>query len=258
MKGIREGRYWYKPAMVGLTLVVIAQAAFLYIQSQHYSYDRIVNNAQFDAQQMVIDELDLYRAELGSVIEKFEIETERQNQLLKQYQADIGKFEAEITHFQAALFASQTAQAEAEKRYQQRMNSVISRERRKANDTVARFERERELLELKENELTAKVSEDWEKKRKELEGLYANSAREVENEKRVDALMKQFNQLQVDLGVINVCDKDYLYRYNEAKSLLSHIRTFIQKYEMKEEFYYFVISNESSIIQQNRRLCLTK
>ncbi|WP_053062348.1 hypothetical protein [Photobacterium aquae] len=258
MKGIREGRYWYKPAMVGLTLVVIAQAAFLYIQSQHYSHDRTVNNAQFDAQQMVIDELDLYRAELGSVIEKFEIETERQNQLLKQYQADIGKFEAEITYFQATLFASQTAQAEAEKRYQQRMNSVISRERRKANDTVARFERERELLELKENELTAKVSEDWEKKRKELEGLYANSAREVENEKRVDALMKQFNQLQVDLGVINVCDKDYLYRYNEAKSLLSHIRTFIQKYEMKEEFYYFVISNESSIIQQNRRLCLTK
>ena len=68
--------------------------------------------------------------------------------------------------------------------------------------------------------------------------------------------MSQFDGLQVDLDVMNECDKTYLYRYNEAKSILNHIRTYIQTNEMKDEYYFYVISNDSLLTAKNRKLCL--
>lgn len=68
--------------------------------------------------------------------------------------------------------------------------------------------------------------------------------------------MGKFNALQVDLDVLNECDKQYLYRYNGAKSTLNHIRTLIQSYKMDEEYYFYVISNDSQITAKNRKRCI--
>ncbi|MEZ8095729.1 hypothetical protein L4D00_11940 [Photobacterium swingsii] len=137
----------------------------------------------------------------------------------------------------------------------------LSKERNKGKARIRSSEQalaqEREALALQEASVNSKIGDldDWEKKKAEFDKLYASSALEVENEKRIDKLMAQFNSLRVDLTVVNECDKDYLYRYNEAKSVLNHIRTFIQKYEMKQEYYFFVISNDSQITSQNRKIC---
>ncbi|MGF1693170.1 hypothetical protein [Photobacterium kagoshimensis] len=137
----------------------------------------------------------------------------------------------------------------------------LSKERNKGKARIRSSEQalaqEREALALQEANVNSKMGDvdDWEKKKAEFEKLYASSALEVENEKRIDKLMAQFNSLRVDLSVVNECDKDYLYRYNEAKSVLNHIRTFIQKYEMKQDYYFFVISNDSQITSQNRKIC---
>jgi len=113
-------------------------------------------------------------------------------------------------------------------------------------------------LQKQEAQVAARVGdvEAWEKKKAEFEVLYANEAKEAVHVTRVDGLMNQFNRLQVDLDVMNECDKAYLYRYNEAKSILNHIRTYIQSNEMKDDYYFYVISNDSLITVQNRKLCL--
>jgi len=98
--------------------------------------------------------------------------------------------------------------------------------------------------------------EEWEKKKAEFDIRYANEAKEAIHVTRVDDLMNQFDRLQVDLDVMNECDKTYLYRYNEAKSILNHIRTYIQSNKMKDDYYFYVISNDSLITAKNRKLCL--
>jgi len=113
-------------------------------------------------------------------------------------------------------------------------------------------------LQKQEAQVVARLGdvEAWEKKKAEFEVLYASEAKEAIHVTRVDSLMNQFNRLQVDLDVMNECDKAYLYRYNEAKSILNHIRTYIQSNEMKDDYYFYVISNDSLITVQNRKLCL--
>jgi len=113
-------------------------------------------------------------------------------------------------------------------------------------------------LQKQEEQVLARVGdvEAWEKKKAAFDILYANEAKEAVHVTRVDDLMNQFNGLQVDLDVMNECDKAYLYRYNEAKSILNHIRTYIQSNNMKDDYYFYVISNDSLITAKNRKLCL--
>ncbi|MDO6544252.1 hypothetical protein [Photobacterium sanguinicancri] len=141
--------------------------------------------------------------------------------------------------------------------YQRNLSKERSKGKARIRSSEHALAQEREALALQEANVNSKMGDvdDWEKKKAEFDKLYASSALEVENEKRIDKLMAQFNHLRVDLNVVNECDKDYLYRYNEAKSVLNHIRTFIQKYEMKQEYYFFVISNDSQITSQNRKIC---
>lgn len=116
---------------------------------------------------------------------------------------------------------------------------------------AARLQKQEALVQAKVGDI-----EDWEKKKAEFEVRYANEAKEAIHVTRVDELMSQFDGLQVDLDVMNECDKTYLYRYNEAKSILNHIRTYIQTNEMKDEYYFYVISNDSLLTAKNRKLCL--
>ncbi|MGF1804893.1 hypothetical protein L4C31_06505 [Aliivibrio sifiae] len=138
--------------------------------------------------------------------------------------------------------------------YNKNLKSRLANEQKKLN---AQLEKDRLALQSQESEL--------EQQRVELEKLKntpppekttSAAAQKAIDEERVEELMKKFNAYQVDLSVENQCDKDYLYRYNEAKSTLSHIRTYLQKNKMNSNYYHFVIANDTSITAQNRKLCL--
>ncbi len=138
--------------------------------------------------------------------------------------------------------------------YNKNLKSRLANEKKKLN---AQLDKERVALQSQENEL--------EQQRVELEKLkntpppektVTAADQKAIDEERVEELMKKFDAYQVDLSVENQCDKDYLYRYNEAKSTLNHIRTYLQKNQMDSNYYHFVIANDTSITAQNRKLCL--
>lgn len=139
--------------------------------------------------------------------------------------------------------------------YNKNLKSRLANEQKKLN---AQLDKERVALQSQENEL--------EQQRVELEKLkntpppektVTAADQKAIDEERVEELMKKFDAYQVDLSVENQCDKDYLYRYNEAKSTLNHIRTYLQKNQMDSNYYHFVIANDTSITAQNRKLCLS-
>lgn len=138
--------------------------------------------------------------------------------------------------------------------YNKNLKSRLANEQKKLN---AQLDKERVALQSQENDL--------EQQRVELEKLkntpppektVTAADQKAIDEERVEELMKKFDAYQVDLSVENQCDKDYLYRYNEAKSTLNHIRTYLQKNQMDSNYYHFVIANDTSITAQNRKLCL--
>lgn len=140
-----------------------------------------------------------------------------------------------------------------------------------AMEKTRHLERERELdvvqdeLQNKMVELEGKASlinekiadvNEWERRKYEFDQRFDDAAIQAINELKLDELMGKFNALQVDLDILNECDKQYLYRYNGAKSTLNHIRTLIQSYKMDEEYYFYVISNDSQITAKNRKRCI--
>ncbi len=92
--------------------------------------------------------------------------------------------------------------------------------------------------------------------RSELEEEFAQDTQKAATQKRLDELMTKFASLKVDLDVVNKCDKGYIERYGQAKSVLSHMRTYIQQYDLSDDYYHFVISNDAQIVRKNRELCL--
>lgn len=95
-----------------------------------------------------------------------------------------------------------------------------------------------------------------EAQRTELEGEYSTKAQRAETEKRVDEIMTNFSNLRVDLDLVNKCDPEYLERYGEAKSMLNHMRTYIQQNELSSEYYFFVISNDAQLTRKTREICI--
>lgn len=111
-------------------------------------------------------------------------------------------------------------------------------------------------MELEKQRL-AKLSQDELAQQKSLlEGEYSTNALKEQNIKRVDELMSSFASLKVNLDVVNTCDKAYLERYGQAKSMLSHMRTYITQHDMNKDYYQFVISNDAMISRKTRELCL--
>ncbi|KHT63328.1 hypothetical protein RJ45_13115 [Photobacterium gaetbulicola] len=214
--------------------------------------------AQLEEQQRVIDELDERLLKLDEQYVFLKQEINATSTLLVDKNSEIALLEQQYIDSQQALKKKSSQLYSLQRRFEREVNIAIAKERRKLTESQLMVDQELAQLQSQEAEISAKISsvDEWERKRAEFEKLYASSALEKQNEERVSKLMDQFNELRVDLDVVNECDKDYLYRYNEAKSLLNHIRTFIQKYEMREEFYYYVISNDSMINSQNRKLCV--
>lgn len=159
-----------------------------------------------------------------------------------------------ISQLKEQLAAERRKLARYKSSYNKNLKSHLANEQKKLN---AQLDKERVALQSQENEL--------EQQRVELEKLkntpppektVTAADQKAIDEERVEELMKKFDAYQVDLSVENQCDKDYLYRYNEAKSTLNHIRTYLQKNQMDSNYYHFVIANDTSITAQNRKLCL--
>ena len=218
----------------------------------------VSKQAQLEEQQLVIDELDERLIVLDEKYGFLKQEVNATSTILVDKNSEIADLEQQLAESQKVLQKKSSQLYSLQRRFDKDLNNAIAKERRKLNQSQMMVDQELAQLQTQEAEISAKISDvdEWERKRAEFEKLYASSALEKQNEERVSNLMDQFNELRVDLDVVNECDKDYLYRYNEAKSLLNHIRTFIQKYEMREEFYYYVISNDSMINSQNRKLCV--
>lgn len=218
----------------------------------------VSKQAQLVEQQKVIDELDERLIELDEKYVYLKREIDAFSTILVDNNSEIAALEQQLADSKKALKKKSSQLYSLQRRFERDLNTALAKERRQLTESQLMVDQELAQLQSQEAEISAKISDvdEWERKRKEFEKLYASSALEKQNEERVSSLMDQFNELRVDLDVVNECDKDYLYRYNEAKSLLNHIRTFIQKYEMREEFYYYVISNDSLINSQNRKLCL--
>lgn len=159
-----------------------------------------------------------------------------------------------INQLQEQLSTERRKLARYKSSYNKNLKSRLANEQKKLN---TQLEKDRLALQSQESEI--------EQQRIELEKLKntpppekAVSAvdKKAIDEERVEELMKKFDAYQVDLSVENQCDKSYLYRYNEAKSTLNHIRTYLQKNQMDSSYYHFVIANDTSITAQNRKLCL--
>ncbi|MGR5142004.1 hypothetical protein ACQKPX_10045 [Photobacterium sp. DNB23_23_1] len=218
----------------------------------------VSKQVQLQEQQKVIDKLDESLVVLDEKYVYLKQEISTVSTILVDKNSEIADLEQQYADSQTALKKKNSQLYSLQRRFDRDVNSAIAKERRQLTESQLMVDQELAQLQSQEAEISAKISDvdEWERKREEFEKLYTSSALEKQNEERVNNLMDQFNDLRVDLDVVNECDKDYLYRYNEAKSLLNHIRTFIQKYEMREEFYYYVISNDSTIHSQNRKLCV--
>ncbi|MGF1730034.1 hypothetical protein [Photobacterium kasasachensis] len=242
-----------------ISSLLVVQGGYLYYSAEQYKSQLEANQLEIKEQEHVINEL----VEQLGVVEKSFSDLKKEVSVSSITVVDqnrvINDLEQELRKTKNAFNNKSKQYVQLKRSYKKQLDHELDLERKQLAETQRLLETELVTVRKKEESISSKISDvgEWERKKAEFDRLYANSALEAENEKRVSDLMSQFNDLRVDLDVVNECDKDYLYRYNEAKSLLSHIRTFIQKYEMKQDFYYFVISNDSLISAQNRKLCLT-
>lgn len=188
-----------------------------------------------------------------------------QTQKLESQRQDIDQLQLQSSYQRKQLKRKDQSIQDLRRAYQRELDASIADQQRiiaaeQAGLVIVRDQLKLESARLQQQEaqVMARIGdvEEWEKKKQEFEIRYASEAKEAIHVTRVDDLMSQFNGLQVDLDVMNECDKAYLYRYNEAKSILNHIRTYIQSNKMKDDYYFYVISNDSHITAQNRNLCL--
>lgn len=224
----------------------------------YYNSELIAKQSQVDTQGLRIGSLEqqLLALTLQQTALKQDISTNSMTVASKN--GEIERLSAELETTKGALSKYQNRFWALKKKYRDELDSTLVSEREKLAATQRVLDTELAKVQQQEAAISSKVSDisEWEKKKADFDKLYANTALVAQNEERVSKLMGQFNQLRVDLDVVNECDKSYLYRYNEAKSILNHIRTFIQKYEMPQDYYFFVISNDSLLSTQNRKLCL--
>ena len=158
-----------------------------------------------------------------------------------------------ISLLEQQLHNEQRKLARYKSNYNRKMKTQLANEQKKMN---TQREKDRIALQSKEADLEQQRTELDKLKNTPVEKTISAEEKKAIDEERVESLMKKFDSYQVDLSVENKCDKDYLYRYNEAKSTLSHIRTYLQKNQMDSSYYHFVIANDTSITAQNRQLCI--
>lgn len=241
-----------------LLLFLIFVAGWNYVQRNNANF--IINNKDntIAEQQALIDELTV---SLQTFQDKLAVARVSVNSRIEQISAlklrvadqsnQLQHKEKEILQLKSTFRSEINKQLAAERKMLKSKQAELALIHGELQLKLANLQLQTDLVESKIGDIAA-----WEKKKAEFDTQYAYAAKEAINEQKIDGLMSRFNQLQVDLSVINECDKNYLYRYNEAKSILSHISTLIQSNKMKDDYYFYVISNDSFIAEQNRKLCL--
>ncbi|WP_117236373.1 hypothetical protein [Vibrio maerlii] len=135
------------------------------------------------------------------------------------------------------------------KEYQNKYNNQRAESQKAQLAYEERYQQDKQNLEVQTNK-------QLQEKLQALESEYSDVATIKEKEERVDELMEEFTDLKVSLDVMNVCDKSYVERYNQAKGMLSHMRTYLRQHELNKDFYHFVILNDAQITQQAREVCI--
>lgn len=197
-------------------------------------------------------------SEIITALEAQRLELEEQNKELRRDVSIVSETLVEknltINQLKQKLNSEQRKFSRYRANYNKKMKNQLANEQRKIN---AQLEKDRLALQDQEDKLKQQQTEFTALKAEpKPEPVLTAADKKQIDEERVEELMKKFDSYQVDLSVENECDKAYLYRYNEAKSTLSHIRTYLQKNQMDSSYYHFVIANDSSITAQNRKLCL--
>lgn len=266
---------WKMKVLLLCVCIITAQGAFIgwyYVQGHTSSKEALALKSSLkSAQQRVkLNEKEIEQLQL-KVVEK-EVKLTEMQQKERYLQSTLDKQrELEFslrTEIQGLLDTQTSSTREADdlryslkklkRNYQRDLANQLKKEKEEVRRLRVQLKGELASVESRHRQLNEKIADvdEWEKQKEGFEQKYTDSAQQAEKERRIDELMSQFNQLQVDLSTVNECDKDYLYRYNEAKSVLNHIRTFIQQHKMNQEYYFFVISNDTSMSAQNRILCL--
>ncbi|WP_413113490.1 hypothetical protein [Thaumasiovibrio sp. DFM-14] len=247
---------------VGVFFVLLGVIIWLAVANSNYN-DRLLTHSLIsqqaaEEQQALIMQQEIKIADLELAVSDAALIIARKNEHLADERDALEQVQQALASAQAKLKKQDQRIVSLKANYQRNLKKQTETQRLQLAQQQNQLDMQRSKLKAQEEEVSKKISavDEWEQRKEEFETLYAESARQANNEKRVNQLMTKFDRLRVDLDVINECDKDYLYRYNEAKSVLSHMLTFIQKYEMESDFYFFVISNDSAITAQNRKLCL--
>ncbi|MGF1724061.1 hypothetical protein [Photobacterium nomapromontoriensis] len=251
---------WNSRIVIGLVLIILVQ--LIYVYEKQSQYKTVIKTYKENA----INQTNLIKSLEEDLIfsdEKYNeaiLIANDKNESFIEMNEKVNQLSIKIVDTENLLRKEKIKFNNFVNRYHKELSQELLVERNKLSEKMELYDAELIKLHVKEADLNKKIDDvnSFKMKRDEFDKLYSSSMLVAQNEERINMLMGQFNQLRVDLNVINVCDKDYIHRYNEAKSILSHIRTFIQKYKMNNEFYYYVISNDSVINEQNRRLCITE
>ncbi|WP_260262157.1 hypothetical protein [Vibrio intestinalis] len=183
-----------------------------------------------------------YQRQLEGLAEKLEQEYQQQlARLTQQLNDEITRSEQLETKFLAS--------EKSAKNYRYQYFALKENSDKQEQELFQKYQAKQQLLQ-------AESSLEMQKQRALLEQQYSESAKLTQVEQRVDQLMTSFSKLRVDMDIVNTCDKQYLERYSEAKSLLSQMRTFVQNNEMSNEYYQFVISNDAQLSRKTREICL--
>lgn len=251
---------WLSRLVLGLVCIIVIFFVYFYWLTTQYntkiSTYLDTNTAQQYQIELLNEKLDAVNSEYLTLRQ----DADENRMLLDDKTGEVKQLTSKLAISERRLRNEKAVSKNLRYRYQQDLSQELAQERKVLSTKMALYDAELMKLRLKEATISSRIDDvnEWKKKLNEFEKLYSASALQVQNEERISMLMGQFNQLRVDLDVINICDKNYLYRYNEAKSILNHIRTFIQKYEMKDDFYFYVIANDSLISNQNRKLCFAE
>lgn len=114
-----------------------------------------------------------------------------------------------------------------------------------------------DAIELKERELSILIDEYEEKLKKvsELHSHYSHEALKAKAEELILSTMNDFAALGVNMSRPDWCDQEYMSRYYQGKALIEQISALNNKYEVSEEYTWFVRKNSRSVLSASDGEC---
>lgn len=107
-----------------------------------------------------------------------------------------------------------------------------------------------DAIKIKERELSMLIDEYEEKVKKvsELHSDYSHEAQKAKAEELILSAMNDFAALGVNMGRPDWCDQEYMSRYYQGKALIDQVSALNNKYEISDEYTWFVRRNSRSVM----------